>query len=133
MSTILALHVRHANARHIGSIADLDTGTGNAAVRIYGGTRPASPVDVHGSAMLTQISLTKPCGTVDAGLLTLTQLEDGLILETGIATWARIVNGDGLTAFDCDAGEGAGDWVVQLAQAQLYAGGDARITSAVLG
>lgn len=133
MSTILALHVRHANARHVGSIADLDTGTGNAAVRIYGGTRPGTPADVPGSAMLTQISLTKPCGTVTDGLLTLTQLEDGLIAETGIATWARVVNGNGDTAFDCDAGEGVGGWVVQLAQAQLYAGGSARIISAILG
>ena len=133
MSTILALHTRHANARHAGSIADLDTGTGNAAVQIYGGIRAATPATVPGSAMLTQITLTKPCGTVVDGVLTLTQLEDGLILETGLATWARFVNGNGDAAFDCDAGEGVGDWVVQLAQAQLYAGGDARIVSAVLG
>ncbi len=129
----LAVITRHANARHQGSINDLDSGVGNAAVRIYGGTRPATPADTPSSAMLTQITLTKPCGTVVDGLLTLTQLEDGLITETGVATWARIVNGDGLTAFDCDAGEGVGAWEVQLVQTQLYAGGDARITSAVLG
>ena len=129
----LVVTTRHANARHVGSVTDLDTGTGNAAVRIYGGTRPATPDTVPSSAMLVQISLTKPCGTVANGLLTLTQLEDGLIGETGIATWARIVNGDGLTAFDVDAGQGVGAWEVQLAQSQLYAGGDARIITAVLG
>jgi len=129
----LAVTTRHADARHQGSISDLDSGTGSAAVRIYGGTRPATPDDTPSSAMLVQITLTKPCGTVADGLLTLTQLEDGLIAETGVATWARIVNGDGLTAFDCDAGQGAGAWEVQLVQTQLYAGGDARITSAVLG
>ena len=129
----LALTTKHANARHAGSIADLDTGTGNAGVRIYGGTRPATPDDVPSSAMLVQISLTKPCGTVADGLLTLTQLEDSLITETGTATWARFVDGNGATCFDCDAGQGAGAWEVQLAQATLYAGGDARIVSAVLG
>lgn len=129
----LALTLKHANARHSGSMADLDTGTGNAAVRIYGGTRPATPNDVPASAMLVQISLTKPCGSVADGLLTLTQLADGLISETGTATWARFVDGDGATCFDADAGQGVGAWEVQLAQATLYAGGEARIVSAVLG
>lgn len=129
----LALTTLHANARHQGSVTGLDTGTGNAAVRIYGGVRPATPNDVPGSAMLVQISLTKPSGTVADGLLTLTQLEDGLITETGVATWARFVDGNGATCFDCDCGQGAGAWEVQLTQVQLYAGGDARIVSAALG
>lgn len=133
MSTLLALHVRHANARHAGSIVDLDSGTGNAAIQIYGGARPASSADAPGSVMLTQISLTKPCGTVSGGLLTLTPLGDGLITASGIATWGRAVNGSGEAAFDCDAGEGVGNWVIQLAQAELTAGGDARMVSAVLG
>jgi len=120
-------------ARLTGTVAYLDSGTGNAAVRIYGGTRPATAADTPTSAMLVQISLTKPCGTVSAGVLSLTQLEDGLISNSGIATWARVVNGDGATAFDCDCGEGMGAWEVQLAQAQLFAGGAARITSATLG
>jgi hypothetical protein len=133
MSTLLALHVRHANARHAGSIVDLDSGTGNAAIRIYGGTRPPSVTSAPSTTLLTQIDLTKPCGTVADATLTLTPLADGLILESGIATWARVVNGSGETVFDCDAGEGIGNWVVQLAQSQLTAGGDARMISAVLG
>jgi hypothetical protein len=126
-------HVSSRSAALTGRLAFLDTGTGNAGVRVYGGTRPATAADTPGSAMLVQVSLTKPCGVVADGLLTLTQLEDGLIGNSGIATWARVVNGDGATAFDCDCGEGAGAWEVQLAQAQLYAGGAARIVSAVLG
>ena len=129
----LTITTAHNDARLEGTLAYLDTGTGNAAVRIYGDTRPATPADVPTSAMLVQVGLTKPAGTVAAGVLTLTQLEDGLIAETGIATWARVVNGNGDTAFDCDCGEGAGAWEVTLAQTQLYAGGAARITSAVLG
>jgi hypothetical protein len=131
----IGLTVKHANARQAGSRADLDTGVGNAAVRIYGGVRPASPADVPTSVMLVQIGLTKPCGTVADGLLTLTQLADGLIAETGVPTWARFVDGDGATCFDCDAGAGSGAWEVQLpaTQTTLYAGGDARIVSAVLG
>ncbi|MBV5297855.1 MAG: hypothetical protein JZU64_06850 [Rhodoferax sp.] len=129
----LAITTAHNNARLAGTVAYLDTGAANAAVRVYGGTRPATPADAPTSAMLVQVSLTKPCGTVTAGVLTLTQLEDGLITETGIATWARVVNSDGATAFDCDAGQGVGAWEAQLAQTALYAGGGARIASFTLG
>ncbi len=100
----ITITTAHNDARLGGTLAYLDTGTGNAAVRIYGGTRPATPADVPTSAMLVQVGLTKPAGSVAAGVLTLTQLEDGLIAETGIATWARVVNGNGDTAFDCDCG-----------------------------
>jgi hypothetical protein len=123
----------HNEARLQGTLGFLDTGSNNARVRIYGGTRPASVNDVPGTAMLVEIELTKPAGTIADGLLTLTQVEDGLILTSGTATWARAVNGDNAVAFDCDAGQGAGAWEVQLAQTQLFAGGDAKIVSAVLG
>lgn len=125
--------VASRTAALVGRLAFLDWGSGNAAIRIYGGTRAASCADVPGSAMLVQIELTKPCGGVSGGVLSLTQLADGLIAVTGIATWARVVNGAGATAFDCDAGEGVGAWEIQLVQATLYAGGSARIVSAVLG
>jgi hypothetical protein len=120
-------------ARLAGTLAFLDTGTGNAAIQIYGGTRPGSVSNAPGSPMLVSIPLTKPAGTISGGLLSLTQQEDGLILTSGIATWARVVNGNGATAFDCDAGQGPGAWEVQLVQVQLFAGGGARLVSAVLG
>lgn len=123
----------HNEARLTGTLNHLDSGPGNATVFIYGGTRAAVVTDAPASAALVQVTLAKPCGVVADGLLTLHQLEDGMILNTGVATWARVVNAAGVTAFDCDCGEGAGAWEVQLAQANLYAGGAARITSAVLG
>jgi len=128
----LAITSSHNEARLTGSLNYLDSGSANAAVRIYGGARPATPQDTPSSAMLVQIELTKPCGSIVAGVLTLTQQADGLIVESGTATWARIVNGDGATALDCDAGQGAGAWEVQLVQATLYAGGDAKIDLAQL-
>lgn len=121
------------NAALAGRAAFLDLGPGNAAVRIYGATRAASSADAPGSAMLVEIELTKPCGVVSGGLLVLTPLADGLITTTGVGTWARFVNGNGDTAFDADAGEGVGGWEVQLVNTDLYAGGSARIVSAVLG
>lgn len=123
----------HNDYRLAGTLAHLDAGPGPATVRIYEGTRPAQATDVPSGAMLVQIPLTKPAGEVGGGLLTLTQAEDGLIAHTGIATWARFVNGHAETCFDVDAGEGEGPWELQLVQVQMYAGGAARIMSAVLG
>ena len=131
--TDVVVSLAHNDFRLLATRQFLDTGTGNAAIRIYGGTRPASPADAPTSVMLCQAVLTKPCGEVTGNQLVLTQdTDDAFIVETGVATWARFVNGDGSTAFDCDAGEGPGPWTVQLPQAQLFAGGAVRVTAAAL-
>ena len=129
----VAITVEHNEARLAGTLAFLDAGSNPARLRIYGGTRPETPATLPSSVMLVEIRLTKPAGTVAAGLLTLTQQEDGLITATGIATWARLVNGNDVTALDldCTGTDGTGD--VKLASTNLYLGGDARLVSAILG
>ena len=107
----VAITVEHNEARLAGTLAFLDAGTNPARLRIYGGTRPATPATTPSSAMLVEIRLTKPAGTIAGGLLTLTQQEDGLITATGIATWARLVNGNEVNALDldCSGTDGSGD------------------------
>ena len=129
----VAITVEHNEARLAGTLAFLDEGSQPARLRVYGGVRPASPADVPSSAMLVEIALTKPAGTILAGLLTLTQQEDGLITATGVATWARLVNGNDVTALDLDCSGTDGDGDVKLASTNLYLGGDARMVSAILG
>lgn len=129
----LQITAAHNDARLSGTLAFLDEGPGNARLRIYAGARPANPEDEPAAAHLVEIPLTKPAGVVSGGALALTQSENGLISATGVATWARAVNGDGVTAFDADAGQGAGAWEVQLSQAQLFSGGEVQLLSAVLG
>ena len=129
----VAITQEHNEARLAGTLSFLDAGSNPARLRIYGGARPPNPAAMPTSAMLVEIALTTPAGTVSNGLLTLTQSEDGLITATGIATWARLVNGDEVTALDldCSGTDGAGD--VKLASTNLYLGGDARLVSAILG
>lgn len=129
----VAITVEHNEARLAGTLAFLDEGPQPARLRVYGGVRPASPADVPSSAMLVEIALTKPAGTILDGLLTLTQQEDGLITATGVATWARLVNGNDVTALDLDCSGTDGDGDVRLATTTLYLGGDARMVSAILG
>ena len=129
----VAITVEHNEARLAGTLGFLDTGPNPARLRIYGGTRPASPSATPSSGMLVEIKLTKPAGTIAGGLLTLTQQEDGLISATGIATWARLVNGNEINALDLDCTGTDGNGDVKLASTNLYLGGDARMVSAILG
>ncbi len=115
-----------------GRLSFLNTGTGTAAVEIYGGTRPASVNDAPGSPMLASVPLNNPAGTVAAGALTLDPSGSGLITATGTATWARAVNRNGVVAFDMDAGVTGGGAECQMGNTNLYAGGQVAITSAVL-
>lgn len=129
----VAITVEHNEARLAGTLNFLDAGSNPARLRIYGGTRPETPATTPISAMLVEIRLTKPAGTISNGLLTLTQQEDGLITASGIATWARLVNGDDVTALDLDCSGTDGNGDVKLASTTLYLGGDARMVSAILG
>ncbi len=129
----VAITVEHNEARLAGTLTFLDAGSNPARLRIYGGTRPETPATTPTSAMLVEIRLTKPAGTISNGLLTLTQQEDGLITASGIATWARLVNGDDVTALDLDCSGTDGNGDVKLASPTLYLGGDARMVSAILG
>jgi hypothetical protein len=129
----VAITVEHNEARLAGTLTFLDAGSNPARLRIYGGTRPETPATTPTSAMLVEIRLTKPAGAISNGLLTLTQQEDGLITASGIATWARLVNGDDVTALDLDCSGTDGNGDVKLASTTLYLGGDARMVSAILG
>lgn len=133
MASILRITTAHNEARLAGTLEQLDAGAGPAAIQIYGGAMPASITDTPGSTMLVEIELTEPAGSIASGLLTLAAAADGLIATTGIATWARFVDGDGLVVMDSNCSDMTGDAPVKLVSTQLYAGGDARLASAVIG
>lgn len=137
MTSTITITPTHNDYRLSGSLNHLNQGAGTPGIRIYGGERPALATDVPGSAMLVEIPLTKPAGVVASNVLTITPAGPGLIGNTGIATWARFVNGDGETCFDAKAGQGEPPegqfWEVRLQQTQLYAGGEVSLLSCVLG
>lgn len=121
----------HNEARLSGTLSFIDAGPAAPLVQLYDGPRPATPTTAVTAEnhLIAAIALTQPAGTVAAGVLTLTPEADGLILLTGSPTWARLLNGNGAAVFDCDVGVGVGAWEIKIAQAELFAGGDAKITS----
>ena len=110
----------------------LAIGTQNASVRIYSGVRPALGAPPTGDLLAT-IVLVEPIGEVEDGLLSITPTDEALIETGGVATWARIVNGDGALAWDCDVSGLDGTGELRLPSTTLYAGGYTRIVSGLLG
>ena len=110
----------------------LAIGTQNASVRIYGGARPALGAAPSGDLLAT-IVLVEPIGEIEDGLLSITPTGEALIEIGGVATWARIVNGDGVLAWDCDVSDLNGTGELRLPSTTLYAGGYTRIVSGLLG
>lgn len=116
-----------------GRLSFLDQGPSPATLHVYGGTRAANIATPAGGAPLCVITLSTPAGTVAGGLLSLSQLEDSLILAGGSATWCRVFNGDGLPCFDVDAGAAASGAEAIFTTTTLYAGGLLRLLSCNLG
>ena len=129
---MISVSVALANARLEAVVTFLALGTGAARVDIYGTLRPANGAD-SGGAPLVSIPLLEPVGTVAGGVLTITPPESAMISITGVAVWARFVNGNGAPAWDCDVSEEGGPGEVWLDSVQLFAGGRATITAGTLG
>lgn len=115
-----------------GRLTFLNTGSGTAAIRVYGGTRRTSVNDAPGTPMLVEIPLENTTGSVSAGALSLNPADTGLIANTGVGTWATVVNRNGDTAFDMDAGAVGSGAECELSEVNLFAGGLVALVSAVL-
>ena len=109
----------------------LALGSGDATLTLHSGTRPALGAAPPGPA-LAEIALLEPAGTVSAGVLTFATPPAVMVSITGTATWARLSNGAGTLAFDCDVTDTTGPGPIKLPSTALYAGGYVNIASSVL-
>lgn len=127
----ITISTAHADARLAGTMAHMDTGSANARIRIYDGTRPAG--GGAATTLLVEIELDKPSGAIAGGVLTLASSDVPLVANSGVATWARIVNGNGDYSWDCDVSLEGGAGEVQLPDTTLFAGGKTQLVSGILG
>ena len=114
-----------------GVMAFLAQGSEGARAEIYDGVRPGLGEHPAGNQLVT-IILADPLGTIAEGVLTLAPTPEVMITATGQATWARIVNGEGTVAWDCDVSDLNGAGELRLPSTTLYAGGFTRIVSGVI-
>lgn len=124
----------HLDSKHqamLGRLAFLDTGTGVARVRIYAGTRPAV-TDAPPIPFIVELPLLDPSGSVSNGVLTLSPGGSQLNTDSGVAAWARVVNGNGDTAFDCTVTDLTGTGEIKIQNTTLYVGGETRMVSGVM-
>ena len=119
------------NARLSAVVAFLDAGASVARVRIYPGARPLVNA-VPNSGFLAELPLLKSSGSVLDGVLTLAPGAPVLNANSGVAAWARVVNGNGETAFDCDVTDTAGTGEIKIQSTVLYEGGETRMVSGTL-
>lgn len=76
----------------------IDSGSGPGRVEFY--STPRTPIDSAITAtLIASITLTDPCGTVDATGLHLTSSAPGQVVANGMISWARVVDSDGNPVF----------------------------------
>lgn len=129
----LSISLAHHIARLDATLAFMGAGEARARLLIYAGARPALG-DAPIGSLLVEMVLMDPPGDVVADTLILTPTDEAMVMVmvSGVATWARIINGAGALVLDCDVSDPEGEGEVTLPTTQLYAGGYARLVSAVL-
>lgn len=116
-----------ANEARLNGLRELlDQGPRSATLFLYADSR--RPPFGSSSSMpgLVELPLAKPCGKIEGGKLRLLMRDaaGAMIMESGLATWGRIVSAAGVLVMDLDVSAEGGDGQIQIpATAQLYAGG----------
>jgi hypothetical protein len=105
-------------------------------LQVYSGDRPARGANAPANAyLLGALSFVRPSlDNVLQRVLTLRNPPTTLVSISGIATWARMVNGAGQFVADMDAGAIGSDaeCIINSVTAQLYAGGELSVSLAKL-
>lgn len=109
--------------------AFLDTGSSNATISFYKGTKPASvAVAASSGDKLVTMNLPEPCfKQLNADSIELYPTDTGTVTQAGTATWARLYNGNGDAVADFSVGT-----EITLANPILALGSTLMINSIVL-
>ena len=85
----------------------IDRGSANATFIFYDDAKPTSTaITANNSAKLVTVALPKPCfKQINVDSSELMPTEEGTVVKTGTAIWARLYNGEGYVVadFDCVA------------------------------
>lgn len=131
MGTAFSNALRTARANAI--IAVINNGTGPGTMNFYTATQPAKGAAITSQTLLGTVTFAEPAGTVSNGVLTFSTItDDSLADANGIATWCRVLDGDGAFVMDLTVTNLADVGPVRMSSTQVYAGGIIHVSSAVL-
>jgi len=137
MAAVLRVADLARNAQ-LNAIRDLiDAGAGPGLCRIYDGAQPADADDaIVAQVLLCEIALADPSApNAAAGVLTFTPrtgASAGTAIADGTATWARILDSNGLPIFDANVGEAAATPSLVINSEDIVTGGPVEIQSLTL-
>lgn len=129
MAVKLSLTTRTALAQAI--IDAIDSGSAAGSIKIYDGAQPSGPdVPVTSQIVLSEHTLSYPCGTASNGILTFNAIsEDSFANTTGTATWARFYNSAGVAVADASITQVGGGGDLQMNTVNVVINGPVRFTS----
>lgn len=129
MAVKLALNVRTEMAQTL--INKIDAGGAAGSLKIYDGLKPSSPdVPVTSQNVLSEHTLSYPCGTAANGILTFGPIsEDSFANATGTASWARIYDSNGNAVADASITQVGGGGDLQMNTVNIVINGPIRFTS----
>ena len=94
----------------------IDAGPAGGTCKIYTGTQPNDvATGLSGNTLLGTLTFADPCGSVSAGVLTMSPItQDSSADAGGVATWARIADSTGSAVMDIDISTTGGGGTLQL-------------------
>jgi hypothetical protein len=109
----------------------LDAGAGKGMLEIRTGSQPVDPDDPPGGLLLGTVlfSLVSAPPAVGGTIQFSTMEDDPLADESGNASWARAMDSDGNTVFDCDVTAQGGGGTIEMNTVNVAKGGPIKITS----
>lgn len=129
MAVKLSTEVRTEFAQSI--INKIDAGGAAGSIKIYDGSQPPSPNSpVTTQNVLSEHTLSYPCGTASNGVLTFGPIsEDSYANTTGTATWARFFDSNGNAVADASITQVGGGGDLQMNTTNIVINGPVRFTS----
>jgi hypothetical protein len=122
---------RTALAAQLATLWDTATAAGPCTLKFYDGAQPAGPATaVTTQVLLGTLTCSDPIGSAAAGVLTFGAVtQDNAADATGTATWARLLDADGVARADFDVTNTAGTGAVKINTVNIVAGGPIAMNS----
>ncbi len=130
MSIDLADDVKTARLQALANKIDAAATPGH--LLLYTAPRPQRGAAAGPAALISDITLTKPCGVVTGNSLALTLPPVVLAAIDGDIAWGRLVDGDGNWRGDGDAGQIGSGAFIQSGNLHIYGGGLVGIAAATI-